>query len=67
MKTAKKPLTEPRNGSRNGNSHDGLRPSRDNAPTHQEFMREILGTLDAIDDGDFTARMPPHWPGLEGK
>src|SRR5579871_2363858 len=67
MNTAKKTVIETRNGSRNGNGHSRLRPSRGDAPTHEEFMREILATLDAIDDGDFTARMPAHWPGLEGK
>src|SRR5579862_5000221 len=69
MKTAKKPGIAPRNGSSNGNGHSGLRHSRGEAeaPSHVEFMRELVLALDAIDNGDFTARIPLHWSGLEGK
>ncbi len=30
-------------------------------------MRQVVETLGAIDHGDFSARLPSDWTGLEGK
>ncbi|MGH8018546.1 MAG: HAMP domain-containing protein, partial [Opitutaceae bacterium] len=30
-------------------------------------MRELIGTLNAVRDGDFTVRLPSNWTGLEGR
>jgi len=32
-----------------------------------EFKRQLLTTLGAVRDGDFSARLPSDWAGLDGK
>src|ERR1700722_15428221 len=50
-------------GSGNGNG-GGLPPDLANPPTE---LRQLLGVLLAIRDGDFSVRLPGHWTGIEGK
>ena len=38
-----------------------------NGPGADAQMRQILGALMALRDGDFTARLPAHWTGVEGR
>ncbi len=70
MKTAKKLVTGSHNGQRNGRdgtqSHKGP-PDRNGSRAHDDFMRQVVETLGAIDHGDFSARLPSDWTGLEGK
>jgi len=35
--------------------------------TDSEFKRQLLATLGAMRDGDFSARLPSDWTGLDGK
>jgi HAMP domain-containing protein/CheY-like chemotaxis protein/signal transduction histidine kinase len=32
-----------------------------------KFMRELVSVLEALEEGDFSARLPSNWVGLEGK
>ena len=32
-----------------------------------DFKRQLLATLGAVRDGDFSARLPSDWTGLDGK
>ncbi|HTB63839.1 MAG TPA: HAMP domain-containing protein, partial [Opitutales bacterium] len=38
-----------------------------NSPDNDEFLNQLLTTLGAIEDGDFTARLPVNWTGSEGR
>ena len=44
-----------------------LNGSRDLVREHEAFMKQLLVTLDALQDGDFSVRLPSDWTGLEGK
>src|SRR5262249_50413177 len=37
------------------------------APQDVQYKRELLAALTALKKGDFTARLPVDWPGLDGK
>ena len=34
---------------------------------HDDFKRQLLATLGLVRDGDFSARLPSDWTGLDGK
>src|SRR4051812_11347242 len=55
----KAPVKLASNGTRNG--------SRKTEISQDEFMRRLVSALDAVRDGDFSARLPSEWVGLEGK
>src|SRR5436190_5212096 len=45
-----------------------LNGSRASHPlTHEEFTKQVVAVLDAVRDGDFSARLPSDWIGMEGK
>jgi HAMP domain-containing protein/signal transduction histidine kinase/DNA-binding response OmpR family regulator len=35
--------------------------------SHEEFTKQVVMVLDAVRDGDFSARLPSDWIGMEGK
>src|SRR4051794_34896430 len=35
--------------------------------SHEDFLRQLVTTLDAADRGDFSARLPVTWTNLEGR
>ncbi|ACB74424.1 HAMP domain-containing protein [Opitutus terrae] len=41
--------------------------ARSHELAQDEFMRQLIGVLAAVRDGDFSARLPSDWTGLEGK
>ncbi len=43
-------------------NHFGL-----NAPENDNFIKQLIATLGAIEEGDFTARLPLDWTGPEGR
>ncbi|HWA85879.1 MAG TPA: HAMP domain-containing protein, partial [Opitutus sp.] len=36
-------------------------------PTRDEFMKHLVGALDALRDGDYSVRIPSEWTGLEAR
>ena len=47
-----------KNGMKNGNTKTGESHSRNGSPERHDFMKQLVETLGAIEDGDFTARLP---------
>jgi HAMP domain-containing protein/CheY-like chemotaxis protein/signal transduction histidine kinase len=41
--------------------------SRMNLHENGDFMKQLVATLSAIEEGDFSARLPLEWTGLEGR
>jgi len=56
-----------KNGMKNGNTKTGESHSRNGSPERHDFMKQLVETLGAIEDGDFTARLPADWTGLDGR
>ena len=38
-----------------------------NSNPDEEFLRQLVTTLDAVERGDFSARLPVTWANLEGR
>src|SRR6185369_6346159 len=44
-----------------------FRKQHTNGGADEDFMGQLAKTLEAVRDGDFTARLPADWTGVEGK